>query len=195
MRGHIQLLAKSMTLLVVVSAITLAPAQNEVSDEEYAVYSAFVDYYYQPQRFKLLKLDRVDLLFIENRTSDCMAPDVVLDDIPELKGFRPHFANPDAIRDFVNKIKRSARLHRRFKIRYKFKLISAKKTFELVREGSAPVPGVLVLSRVRFDPEGKVALLCYVHTCGNMCAESGYVVMTLRNRQWAVVKALPYLLS
>lgn len=162
-----------------------AGLSNEgLSDEEYTVLSAFIDY--ETAGDVTLKRNTVVIV-------DRIAPSTT-----------PVLDNPTAlvdgtmITDLLTKSQREVRLRAHFRTRARCLLMSRKDSDHLPWEGGAPADpylGILNLSRVGFNSDHSKAVIEFNYLFGNLGMEGGYVVLVHKSKKWSVVDKIVNVVS
>jgi hypothetical protein len=195
---------KKISLLPIIFALFLIPylaetikAQNqeiEISNEEYAVYSAVINKMFAGGKVTFDTQAKVKLLVIADQnitTLRAYPPEnISFERLPEL--------SEETFDDFVQKNKEIQKLKDNFKIELERTLIKKTEIEQIFKDRengwekfykSFPDSGGYIgLSRVGLDKEKKQAVVYMEHNCGDLCA-SGYFLLLAKGKEgWEVVK-------
>lgn len=167
--------------------------QTDVSDEEYAVYSAVINKMFSGGKVTFDTQAKVKLLVItdHNITTLRAYPPENLDwrRLPELL--------EETFDDFVRKNKEVQKLKDNFKIELKRTLIKKDEIENIFKDRengwekfykSFPDSGGYIgLSRVGFDKEKKQAIVYIEHYCHDLCATGHFLLLKKGKEGWEVV--------
>lgn len=165
--------------------------QNEIEEEEYAVYSALIN--------NSAKDENVNSLFIiMDRPFAWVGmmdegPDSFYEDIMK--------SSPDlmaeTVYDLKAKNKEQHRFTRRFNIKGRYILVSEKDIADLFSKDVLhswekfyrkypKSGGYTTFSRVGFNAEKTQALVYQAHSCGGLCGQGSYMLLTKTNGVWTI---------
>jgi hypothetical protein len=172
-----------------------ATLAGEMDEDEYAVISAVIKGWDEPERGKPEKPARV--LIIKDKTEAWESfggddnPDAFYE---ELKKSSDELL-AETITDFRAKNKQAQRLKPRFDVKVKCVLVSAEEIDGFFRKEGVdgwksfyekyPKSGGFVsFSRVGFNPARTQALVYQSHSCGGLCGGGSYLLYTKRDGGW-----------
>lgn len=157
----------ALLLLVIVAVTSSCRSTHAETDEEYAVYSAYLESQILRNAHDYGRGDGVVL--IEQSTSvQELAPENVTRIAQQLRG-----VDESTLSDFVRSSHESALLQHKFQLPVSY-LVASKSD---IKEGKAKSDyGIVVFSRVGFSRTRSQALFHIDHFCG-LCGGSGYILM------------------
>ncbi len=173
--------------------------QIEITDEEYAVYSALIDSMFTGGRVTFDTKDQVKLLVIKDVTVDSSlrASHMEEQNWKELKLVFPMLLQT-ALADFAAKNKELQPLKDKFNIKLKRTLIKKDELEQIFSESGngwngfynkfPDSGGYIGVSRVGFDVRKKQALVYFEHNCYRLCASGHFVLLKMSEAGWKVVK-------
>jgi hypothetical protein len=143
---------------------------QEPAAEDYAVYSAFADGLFSSNQPGVDRhISQNSVVYIASETRPMKNPGSILPlDVAVL-------GPNDMGEDFFRQNAQAWRLQPRFHARQRVSLV-----------GGGPIYGVLRLSRIGFNRRGILALLQYSYRCGELCGQSGWVVLHKTEGNWRI---------
>ena len=172
--------------------------QTEISDEEYAVYSAVINKMFADGKVTFDTQEQVKLLVITDHTISLLrASHLEKQDWASLKQRLPEELW-EIINDFAVKNKEPKQLKDNFKVELKRTLIK-KDEIEQMSKGeenawkrfykSFPNSGGYIgFSRIGFDTEKKQAVVYMEHNCHELCASGHFLLLKKTEEGWRVIK-------
>lgn len=177
----------ALALLFVAIAVGTVNAQSTIEAEEYAVYIDLL---------KLVYADDMKSEFVIAGSTSRVhhTPDAYIKGLVQ---------DPDVIRDFVDKGKKSAELHNKFKLKSKTVILDPGSQNRLEHtHGSESFPvwaefkktyntrGLLYLSRVGFNKHRNKALVIMGLQIGDLNGEGSYYLLVKGKKGWMIEKTV-----
>lgn len=187
-----------LTISAVLSASPKLLRQSQVTDEEYAVYSAVIADMFAGGKVTFDTQAKVKVLVIKDHTvSDSLRADVESQDWKYLKQHFPSVSQA-AIDDFVAKNKEAHLLKDAFDIELNHTMVGKDEIDRMFQGGPGgweefykrfPSSGGFVgVSRAGFNPEMNQALVYVEHGCGGLCGTGHYVLLEKNDGKWKAAK-------
>jgi hypothetical protein len=156
--------------------------------EEYRAYSAFVDDFFARRPFPITRAShKLEDVLVLGDTVPMVGPSTL--DIAVLGA-------ESTTRDFFRQNARSWPLRAElFHTGLRVKMVGHGASAEIQNQPGDTTEGLLSVSRVGFDNTQTKALLYYSYHCGNLCAQSGLVLMRKSGSQWHIQQFGPSVVS
>jgi chaperonin GroEL (HSP60 family) len=199
---------RKISLLLIIFAILLIPClaqkiktqnqQIEISNEEYAVYSAVINKMFAGDKVTFDTQSQIKLLVIRDHTIK-YALHVGRQDWQYLEKRLPE-ESQEIFNDFLVKVKEQKQLKDNFKIELKRTLIKKDETEQMFKEKekekvwerfykSFPNSGGYIgLSRIGFDTKKKHAVVYMEHRCHELCASGHLLLLKKTEEGWTVLE-------
>lgn len=181
------------------SGATRRARQSEVSEEEYAVYSAVLDGMFAGGKVAFDSQAEVKRLVIDDHTAqDRDRGDAAGESWAYVRQAMPSLT-PEAIADYTAKNKESSPLKRSLRPKLDYVLVERAELDKMFAKGGGwweefyrrfpDSGGYASLSRVGFDAGGNRALVYIKHSCGGLCGSGHYVLLKKEEGAWKVEKS------
>ena len=195
---------KTITALLFLALYTLSPffscyssvveKDNEVTTEEYAVYSAVIQTMFVKESVKTIVVAK-HTTFYDYKSSWEKPEDYLRVMLEQLRPL-----SPDTLEDFERKNNEQSELGLRLNLSLKYVLLDKQaptntpeayaerwRSFYDQYPGS---PGIISLSRVGFNANKDQAIVYAANICGGLCGKGYYVLLTMSGRGWKIEKDL-----
>lgn len=192
---------KFISMLLVLFQLSLSPSlnpssgfneANDITSEEYAVYSALIQNMYVKERVRTIVIVKHTMFYKINWEKPEDYRKSILDEL------RP--ISQETIEDFEKKNEEEGELARHLNLTVNYVLLgkqSATKTPEEYAnkwkefyERYPNSPGMISLSRVGFNSDKDQALVYVGNSCGGLCGKGYYVMLMKSDRVWKVQKEM-----
>lgn len=186
MKKHLLLTA---IVLLITYPVPGTPSPVGTSAEEYAVYSAVIANMFET---------KVEFLVIQDATATDFTEDHSKQHDPYFRRMFPTLAK-GVVKDYTAKNNKPVRLKDSFKLNIKHVLVDKQEIVKIFKGPGSwedfykrypDSSGLIVLSRVGFNPAMNQAMIYIEHSCGGLCGTGHYVLLEKTSDNWRVVQQI-----